>query len=84
MLGTDGELAPKAVTYMETACGVETPVTMHPFAYRAHTHIHGKHKAYHKIKVLVSCFFYVKSCKGKCKGKKFLYSAHENLYKRFT
>ena len=42
LLGTGGEMEPYAVTYMETACTVDTPVTMHPFAYRAHTHSHGE------------------------------------------
>lgn len=43
LLGTGGEIPPHSVTYMETACGVSSPVpTMHPFAFRVHTHQHGK------------------------------------------
>lgn len=42
LLGTTGEIPAHSTTYMETACQFDQPLTLHPFAYRAHSHEHGK------------------------------------------
>lgn len=44
LLGTGGSIPKYSVTYMETACKVQLPpgVEMHPFAFRTHTHKHGR------------------------------------------
>jgi len=39
---TGGEIQPKSTEQLEAACVVDEPVVMHPFAFRTHTHRHGK------------------------------------------
>lgn len=41
-LGTSGMIPPKQTTYMETSCQLETDLTLHPFAFRTHTHALGR------------------------------------------
>ena len=41
-LGTNGMIAPKTTTYMEAACKLNTKLTLHPFAFRTHTHALGR------------------------------------------
>lgn len=38
LLGTGGMIPAKSTTYFETACMVEDARTIHPFAFRTHTH----------------------------------------------
>ncbi|XP_031845532.1 peptidylglycine-alpha-hydroxylating monooxygenase [Nomia melanderi] len=42
LLGTSGAIPPKSRTYMETACTIRENKTIHPIAYRTHTHSLGK------------------------------------------
>ena len=42
LLGTSGAIPPKHTTYMETACMIKENKTIHPIAYRTHTHSLGK------------------------------------------
>ncbi|CAL7934678.1 unnamed protein product [Xylocopa violacea] len=42
LLGTSGVIPPRSTTYMETACTIRENKTIHPFAYRTHTHSLGK------------------------------------------
>lgn len=42
LLGTSGMIQPRSTTYMETACMIKENKTIHPFAYRVHTHSLGK------------------------------------------
>ncbi|XP_041975392.1 peptidylglycine alpha-hydroxylating monooxygenase [Aricia agestis] len=42
LLGTSGYIAPQRLEYMETACRIEEQKTIHPFAFRTHTHSLGK------------------------------------------
>ena len=42
LLGTSGAIPPKRTTYMETACTIKENKTIHPIAYRTHTHSLGK------------------------------------------
>ncbi|XP_012147443.1 peptidylglycine-alpha-hydroxylating monooxygenase [Megachile rotundata] len=42
LLGTSGVIPPRSTTYMETACTLKENKTIHPFAYRTHTHSLGK------------------------------------------
>jgi len=42
LLGTGGFALPHSTTYFETSCEIEDPRTMHPFAFRTHTHSLGK------------------------------------------
>jgi peptidylglycine monooxygenase len=42
LLGTNGYIMPKSTEYMETACTINEPVILHPFAYRTHTHSLGR------------------------------------------
>uniref|UniRef100_A0A6P7H0C4 peptidylglycine monooxygenase n=1 Tax=Diabrotica virgifera virgifera TaxID=50390 RepID=A0A6P7H0C4_DIAVI len=42
LLGVGGIIPPKSQTYMETACELNENKTIHPFAYRTHTHSLGK------------------------------------------
>jgi len=42
LLVTGGQMKPKADETFETACVIEEDVVLHPFAYRTHTHRHGK------------------------------------------
>ena len=41
-IGTNGMIAPKTTTYMEAACKLNTKLTIHPFAFRTHTHALGR------------------------------------------
>jgi len=42
LMGTGGFALPHSTTYFETSCEMEDPRTMHPFAFRTHTHSLGK------------------------------------------
>lgn len=42
LLATDGTIPSHSTTYMESACSIEDDVKLHPFAFRVHTHKHGK------------------------------------------
>ena len=42
LLGTGGSAPAHSTTYFETACQVQDPRTIHPFAFRTHTHSLGK------------------------------------------
>lgn len=42
LLGTSGVIPPRGTTYMETACMLKENKTIHPIAYRTHTHSLGK------------------------------------------
>jgi len=42
LLATDGAVAAKTTDDFDTACEIEDETEMHPFAYRTHTHKHGK------------------------------------------
>ncbi|XP_076302557.1 peptidylglycine alpha-hydroxylating monooxygenase-like [Lasioglossum baleicum] len=42
LLGTSGSIPPRSTTYMETDCTIKENKTIHPFAYRVHTHSLGK------------------------------------------
>lgn len=38
LLGTGGSIPPKTTEHMETSCWIKERKTIHPFAYRTHTH----------------------------------------------
>jgi len=42
LMGTGGVAPPHTTTFFETACKMEDPRTIHPLAFRAHTHGLGK------------------------------------------
>lgn len=42
LMGTAGMAPPHSTTYFETACEIEDPRQIHPFAFRTHTHKLGK------------------------------------------
>lgn len=42
LMVTGGEMAPHTKEHFETACVIDEDVVMHPFAFRTHTHSHGK------------------------------------------
>jgi peptidylglycine monooxygenase len=42
ILGTGGGIPPHSVEYMESSCEISENKTIHPFAYRVHTHSLGK------------------------------------------
>jgi len=42
LMGTGGSAPPHSTTYFETSCKIEDPRTIHPFAFRTHTHSLGK------------------------------------------
>lgn len=42
VLGTSGRIAPHSLEYMETSCMINENKTIHPFAYRTHTHSLGR------------------------------------------
>lgn len=42
LVAANGKISPNSVTYMEAACKFQEPVTLHPFAFRVHTHKLGK------------------------------------------
>ncbi|PAA74629.1 hypothetical protein BOX15_Mlig014389g3 [Macrostomum lignano] len=39
---TDGVIPAHSVTHMETSCSYDGQTTLHPFAFRTHTHSHGR------------------------------------------
>ena len=41
-MGTGGKAPAKTTTFFETSCEIEDPRTIHPFAFRTHTHSLGK------------------------------------------
>nr|XP_023017125.1 peptidylglycine alpha-hydroxylating monooxygenase [Leptinotarsa decemlineata] len=42
LLGVGGLIPPRTITHMETACQITEYKTIHPFAYRTHTHTLGR------------------------------------------
>lgn len=42
LLGTGGMIPPEHIEYMETSCVIKEKKTIHPFAYRTHTHSLGR------------------------------------------
>lgn len=42
VLGTGGGIPPRTTEYMESSCAIAENKTLHPFAYRVHTHSLGK------------------------------------------
>jgi len=42
LMATDGQIPPKNTEKLEVACVLDEPVEIHPFAFRVHTHRHGK------------------------------------------
>ncbi|KAL3289700.1 hypothetical protein HHI36_023100 [Cryptolaemus montrouzieri] len=42
LLGTGGEIPPKSLTHLEVDCTINEGKTIHPFAYRVHTHSLGR------------------------------------------
>lgn len=42
LLGTGGSVPKHQVTYLEAACKIDSKKKMHPFAFRTHTHKHGR------------------------------------------
>jgi len=42
LMGTGGSAPPHSTTYFETSCDIDDPRTIHPFAFRTHTHSLGK------------------------------------------
>nr|QPD99035.2 putative peptidyl-glycine alpha-hydroxylating monooxygenase [Tityus serrulatus] len=42
LLGTGGGIPAKQREHMETACKIDKPIVLHPFAFRTHTHALGK------------------------------------------
>jgi peptidylglycine monooxygenase len=38
LLGTGGVIGPKSIEHMESACAIDEPLKLHPFAFRTHTH----------------------------------------------
>lgn len=42
LMGTGGMAPPHTTTYFETSCVIEDSRTIHPFAFRTHTHALGK------------------------------------------
>lgn len=49
LLGTGGMIPPRQIEYMETACTIQEPLELHPFAFRTHTHALGKVVSGYKI-----------------------------------
>lgn len=50
LLGTGGEIPPKKITHLETDCEINEGKTIHPFAYRTHTHSLGRVVSGYSIK----------------------------------
>ncbi|XP_067666328.1 probable peptidylglycine alpha-hydroxylating monooxygenase 1 isoform X1 [Haliotis asinina] len=42
LMGTGGRIKPKSTVFMETACKFKDDLTIHPFAFRTHTHSLGQ------------------------------------------
>ena len=42
LLGTSGSAPPRTTTFFETSCEIQDSRTIHPFAFRTHTHSLGK------------------------------------------
>lgn len=51
LLGTGGSIPPNQVEHMETVCNISENKTIHPFAYRTHTHSLGRVVSGYQIKV---------------------------------
>ena len=59
LMGTGGFALPHSTTYFETSCEMEDPRTMHPFAFRTHTHSLGRESHKFIIHTFVnSCVLY--------------------------
>lgn len=50
LLGTDGVIPPMKTEHMEAACEITENKTIHPFAYRTHTHGLGKVVAGYRVR----------------------------------
>lgn len=50
LLGTGGVIKPLATTHMEALCTMTENKTIHPFAYRTHTHSLGRVVAGYKVR----------------------------------
>nr|CAD7602783.1 unnamed protein product [Timema genevievae] len=51
LLGTGGAIPPKRTEHMDTMCKIKEKKTIHPFAYRTHTHSLGKVVSGYKVRV---------------------------------
>ncbi|KAG8235804.1 hypothetical protein J437_LFUL014742 [Ladona fulva] len=49
LLGTGGSIPPRRTEHMETSCYIQERKTIHPFAYRTHTHNLGKVVSGYKV-----------------------------------
>lgn len=49
LMGTGGMAPPHTTTYFETSCDIEDSRTIHPFAFRTHTHALGKVVSGYKV-----------------------------------
>nr|CAD7428274.1 unnamed protein product [Timema monikensis] len=50
LLGTGGAIPPKKIEHMDTMCRIKEKKTIHPFAYRTHTHSLGKVVSGYKVR----------------------------------
>lgn len=50
LLGTSGQIPPMSVEHMDSACRMREQKTIHPFAYRTHTHSLGKLVAGYRVR----------------------------------
>nr|CAD7442379.1 unnamed protein product [Timema bartmani] len=50
LLGTGGAIPPKRTEHMDTMCKIKEKKTIHPFAYRTHTHSLGKVVSGYKVR----------------------------------
>lgn len=51
LLGTGGYIPPNKVEHMETLCDIRENKTIHPFAYRTHTHSLGRVVSGYRVRV---------------------------------
>lgn len=51
LLGTGGYIPPKKTEHMETVCDIRENKTIHPFAYRTHTHSLGRVVSGYRVRV---------------------------------
>jgi len=49
LMGTGGKAPARTTTFFETSCEIEDPRTIHPFAFRTHTHSLGKLVSGYKV-----------------------------------
>lgn len=67
-LGTGGVIPSRATQYMEAACKLNTGLTIHPFAFRTHTHALGRVVSGWKVTTLESVFYLFPGYKWKGVG----------------